>query len=322
MDAAHFEKMLTSEVLFEGRVVTLTKDTALLENGKTATREVVHHHGGACIVPYFEDGTICMVRQFRYAMQQELWELPAGKLEKGEDPFEAAKRELGEECGLTADHYTPLGEFYPTVGYDTEIIYMWVATGLHTTQMHLDDDEFLTPDRIPLAKAYEMVMSGEIKDGKTIAGVLKLKALVDEVLPQVEAKYAVKVHFEFGTMMEVVRACLRAEEIAEVAEFFSFGTNDLTQATFSFSREDAENKFLPFYNESGILKDNPFEALDTKGVGQLMSWAVANGRKSRAGLKVGICGEQGGHPRSMRFCHYANLTYVSCSSPRVATRLR
>ena len=125
MDAAHFEKTLTSEVLFEGRVVTLTKDTALLENGETAQREVVHHHGGACIVPYFEDGTLCMVRQFRYAMQQELWELPAGKLEKGEDPFEAAKRELGEECGLTADHYTPLGEFYPTVGYDTEIIYMW-----------------------------------------------------------------------------------------------------------------------------------------------------------------------------------------------------
>ena len=180
MDAAHFEKTLSSEVLFEGRVVTLTKDVALLENGETSIREVVHHHGGACIVPYFEDGTLCMVRQFRYAMQQELWELPAGKLEKGEDPFKAAKRELGEECGLTADHYTPLGEFYPTVGYDTEIIYMWVATGLHTTQMHLDDDEFLTPDRIPLAKAYEMVMSGEIKDGKTIAGVLKLKALVDE----------------------------------------------------------------------------------------------------------------------------------------------
>ena len=157
MDAAHFEKTLSSEVLFEGRVVTLTKDVALLENGETSVREVVHHHGGACIVPYFEDGTLCMVRQFRYAM-----------------------RELGEECGLTADHYTPLGEFYPTVGYDTEIIYMWVATGLHTTQMHLDDDEFLTPDRIPLAKAYEMVMSGEIKDGKTIAGVLKLKALVDE----------------------------------------------------------------------------------------------------------------------------------------------
>ena len=118
----HFEKTLSSETLFEGRVITLTKDTALLENGRTATREVVHHHGGACILPYFADGTICMVRQFRYAMQQELWELPAGKLEQGEDPFEAAKRELEEECGLTADHYTSLGEFYPTVGYDTEII--------------------------------------------------------------------------------------------------------------------------------------------------------------------------------------------------------
>ena len=145
----------------------------------------------------------------------------------------------------------------------------------------------------------------------------RVRALVDEVLPQVEAKYAVKVHFEFGTMMEVVRACLRAGDIANVAEFFSFGTNDLTQATFSFSREDAENKFLPFYNSDGILKDNPFEALDTAGVGQLMMLAVENGRKTRPGTKVGICGEQGGHPRSMRFCHYANLTYVSCSAPRV-----
>ena len=83
----HYEKTLTSEVLFEGRVITLTKDTALLENGKTATREVVHHHGGACILPYFEDGTICMVRQFRYAMQQELGELPAGKLERARTPL-------------------------------------------------------------------------------------------------------------------------------------------------------------------------------------------------------------------------------------------
>ena len=181
MDSAvHYEKTLSSEVIFEGRVITLTNDVALLENGETAGREVVHHHSGACILPYFEDGTLCMVRQFRYAMQQELWELPAGKLEKGEDPFEAAKRELGEECGLTADNYISLGQFFPTVGYDTEVIYTWVATGLHKTQMHLDADEFLTPDRLPLDKAYEMVMSGEIRDGKTIAGILKLKALIAE----------------------------------------------------------------------------------------------------------------------------------------------
>ena len=177
MDAAHFEKMLTSEVLFEGRVVTLTKDTALLENGKTATREVVHHHGGACIVPYFEDGTICMVRQFRYAMQQELWELPAGKLEKGEDPFEAAKRELAEECGLVAEHYTDLGEFYPTVGYCSEIIYTWMATGLTPCAMHLDEDEFLTPEKLPFAEAVAMVLDGRIKDGKTVAAILKIDAL-------------------------------------------------------------------------------------------------------------------------------------------------
>lgn len=175
-----FEKTLTSETKFEGRIIKVLRDTVELENGKTSAREVVCHNGGVCVAALTEQNEVLLVRQFRYPYKEVLLELPAGKLEKGEDPFEAAKRELGEECGLTADHYTPLGEFYPTVGYDTEIIYMWVATGLHTTQMHLDDDEFLTPDRIPLAKAYEMVMSGEIKDGKTIAGVLKLKALVDE----------------------------------------------------------------------------------------------------------------------------------------------
>lgn len=179
-NTVHYEKKLSSEVIFEGRVITVTKDKALLENGNIATREVVHHNGGACILPYFADGTICLVRQFRYAMQQQLWELPAGKLEKGEDPFDAARRELEEECGLTADTYTSLGEFYPTVGYDTEVIYTWVATNLHETAMRLDADEFLTPDRIPLEDAYQMVMRGEIKDGKTVAGILKLKALIAE----------------------------------------------------------------------------------------------------------------------------------------------
>lgn len=145
----------------------------------------------------------------------------------------------------------------------------------------------------------------------------RVKALVDEILPDVEKKYGVKVPFKFGSMIEVVRACMRAGRLAEIAEFFSFGTNDLTQATFSFSREDAENKFLPLYNETGILKDNPFETLDVKGVGRLMEMAVTWGRESRPGLKVGICGEQGGHPASIRFCHHINLSYVSCSAPRV-----
>ncbi|HHH42527.1 MAG TPA: pyruvate, phosphate dikinase [Gammaproteobacteria bacterium] len=145
----------------------------------------------------------------------------------------------------------------------------------------------------------------------------RVKSYVDAVHAVVENKYGLKVDFKFGSMMEVVRSCMRAGSLAEEAEFFSFGTNDLTQATFSFSREDAENKFLPMYNERGILQDNPFEVLDTKGVGKLMQLAVEWGRETRPGMKVGICGEHGGHPDSIRFCHAIGLSYVSCSGPRV-----
>jgi len=144
-----------------------------------------------------------------------------------------------------------------------------------------------------------------------------IKGLVDDVQTQVEKHYGVELQFKFGTMMETVRATLRAERIAGIAEFFSFGTNDLSQATFSFSREDAENKFLPQYIERGILRDNPFEALDHNGVGKLMAIAVGDGRQARPELKVGICGEHGGHPRSIHFCHRVGLNYVSCSGPRV-----
>ncbi len=145
----------------------------------------------------------------------------------------------------------------------------------------------------------------------------RVKSYVDAVHTVVEHKYGAKVDFKFGSMMEVVRSCMRAGSLAEEAEFFSFGTNDLTQATFSFSREDAENKFLPMYNERGILQDNPFEVLDTKGVGKLMELAVGWGRETRPDMKVGICGEHGGHPASIRFCHAIGLSYVSCSGPRV-----
>jgi pyruvate,orthophosphate dikinase len=144
-----------------------------------------------------------------------------------------------------------------------------------------------------------------------------IKGLVDEVQRQVESHYNVQLKFKFGSMVETVRACLRSERMATVAEFFSFGTNDLSQATFSFSREDAENKFLPQYIARGILRDNPFEALDHNGVGKLMAMAVTDGRKTRPDLKVGICGEHGGHPRSIHLCHRMGLDYVSCSGPRV-----
>jgi pyruvate,orthophosphate dikinase len=145
----------------------------------------------------------------------------------------------------------------------------------------------------------------------------RVKSFADAVHTVVEDKYGLKVDYKFGSMMEVVRSCMRAGSLAEEAEFFSFGTNDLTQATFSFSREDAENKFLPMYNNSGILQDNPFEVLDIAGVGKLMQLAVNWGRETRPDMKVGICGEHGGHPESIRFCHDIGLSYVSCSGPRV-----
>jgi len=151
----------------------------------------------------------------------------------------------------------------------------------------------------------------------TVEELKRIHSYVQRIHQEVNATHGINVQFKFGSMLEVVRGCIRAGRMAETAEFFSFGTNDLTQATFSFSREDAENKFLPAYNETGILEDNPFEVLDIKGVGELMKMAVAKGRSTNPDLKMGICGEHGGHPGSIRFCHHIGLNYVSCSGPRV-----
>ena len=120
-----------------------------------------------------------------------------------------------------------------------------------------------------------------------------------------------------GTMIELPRACMRADEIAGHADFFSFGTNDLTQTALGFSRDDAEGKFLTFYLEDGILERNPFETLDRDGVGELMRTAVERGRSVKEEIKLGICGEHGGDPDSVAFCHELGLDYVSCSPYRV-----
>ena len=151
----------------------------------------------------------------------------------------------------------------------------------------------------------------------TVQELKRVRASVDKVRAEVEAHYGISLTFKFGTMIETVRACTRAGDLAQLAEFFSFGTNDLTQAAYSFSREDAENKFLPLYTETGILHDNPFETLDVKGVGVLMQMSVDLGRATNPNLKVGICGEQGGDPSSIRFCHGIGINYVSCSPHRV-----
>jgi pyruvate,orthophosphate dikinase len=120
-----------------------------------------------------------------------------------------------------------------------------------------------------------------------------------------------------GTMIELPRACVRADQIAEQADFFSFGTNDLTQTALGFSRDDAEGKFLTFYLEDGVLERNPFETLDVGGVGDLMRIAVERGRGRKPEIKLGICGEHGGEPKSVAFCHEIGLDYVSCSPYRV-----
>lgn len=142
------------------------------------------------------------------------------------------------------------------------------------------------------------------------------KAIVDRVAAEVMEKYGVKVKYTVGTMVEIPRAALTADEVAREAEFFSFGTNDLTQTTYGISRDDSA-KFLNYYLNHGIWPDDPFETLDQKGVGLLMKWAVEKGRATRPELKVGICGVHGGDPRSIVFCHQVGLNYVSCSAYQI-----
>jgi len=143
------------------------------------------------------------------------------------------------------------------------------------------------------------------------------RVIVDRVAKQTMQAYGVKVHYSIGTMIELPRACMVADEIAEEAEFFSFGTNDLTQTCLGLSRDDA-GKFLPSYVLQGLLPDDPFVSIDRDGVGALMRIAIAKGRQRRKGLEMGICGEHGGEPRSIEFCHQIGLNYVSCSPYRVA----
>ncbi len=148
----------------------------------------------------------------------------------------------------------------------------------------------------------------------------ELKVANDLLLPiakQVMEEKGIEINYKFGTMIEIPRAAVTADQVAEYAEFFSFGTNDLTQMTYGYSRDDAERNFLLYYVEHGILPRNPFQALDWDGVGELVKWAVKKGRETRPELEVGICGEHGGEPSSIEFCHLAGLNYVSCSPFRV-----
>lgn len=167
------EKTLSSEQIFDGVVVKLFRDDVELENGDKAVREFIKHPGGVCVAALDEDENLYMVEQFRYPFGKALTEVPAGKLEFGEDPSECGRRELKEEVGATADSFEYLGCLYPTVAYDTEIIHIFLARGLHFGAQHLDDGEFLDVKKLPLKEAYRMVMANELPDAKTQTAILK-----------------------------------------------------------------------------------------------------------------------------------------------------
>lgn len=167
------EKKISSEEIFNGVAIHLFRDEIELPNGNKGVREVVRHPGAVCVLPLTDDGNVIFVNQFRYALNKVTLEVPAGKLEKGEDPTEAALRELSEETGITANKIVPMGALYTTPALMDEIIYMYIATELTQGEQHLDEDEFVNAIKIPLEKAVEMVMSGEIRDSKTQTMILK-----------------------------------------------------------------------------------------------------------------------------------------------------
>lgn len=178
-----FEKTLSTETIYDGRIIHVHVDQVELENGRTAMREVVDHPGGVSVAILTEQNELIFVRQFRYPYKKVLLELPAGKLEPGEDPFEAMKREQLEETGTRGENYISLGELYPTGGYCGEIIRLWACRAVGQKQdLHLDADEFLSNEKIPLEKAVEMVCSNEIPDAKTQVGILKTAYLVKKGL--------------------------------------------------------------------------------------------------------------------------------------------
>jgi ADP-ribose pyrophosphatase len=163
----YIEKTVKKNYVYEGKILNLRRDDALLPDGTPCVREIIEHSGGACVL-YVEEGKVLLVRQYRYAYGESIYELPAGKLEKGEDPMLAAKRELEEEAGVRANRLELLFINYPTPGYTDEKIYIYRAYEGEKVASHLDEGEFLDAEYIPLERAKQMLEKGEIRDGKTI----------------------------------------------------------------------------------------------------------------------------------------------------------
>lgn len=175
------EKQISKEYIYKGKIINLRKDNALLPNGNTAIREVVEHPGGVCVAALTDNDEVLFVRQFRYPYNETVLEIPAGKRDSSdEEPLLCGMRELKEETGATAQKFIPLGQLYPTPGYCGEVIWLYAATSLSFGEQKLDEDEFLAVEKIPLEKAVDMILKGEIKDSKTQVAVLKLKLLKEK----------------------------------------------------------------------------------------------------------------------------------------------
>ncbi len=174
------EKTVDSKLHFQGRIINLREDTVELEDGSLASREIVEHPGGVCVIGMTDDGKIPMVRQFRAPFGRVLLEVPAGKLNYGEDHLECGKREFLEETGFSAKEYVYFGALYPSVGFLTEALHIYYAKGLTKGQQHLDDDEFLDVEFFTLEELLQLVDQNEIKDAKTVAAILKLSRYLSQ----------------------------------------------------------------------------------------------------------------------------------------------
>lgn len=174
------EKTVSEKYLYKGRIINLRVDDITLPNGEPAKREIVEHSGGVGIVAIDENNDVYLVKQFRYPYKKAVLEIPAGKLNKGENPKECGERELLEEVGVVAQRVEELGQVYPSPGYCEEIIFIYLATNLKHSTQNLDEDEFLEVIKLPFAKALEMAASGEIKDAKTVVGLFRAKNNLDK----------------------------------------------------------------------------------------------------------------------------------------------
>lgn len=179
MDMEFFEKQIEARTVYEGIVVNVRRDIAELQNGEKVGREVVEHPGGVGIVPVTNDNKVLMVRQYRYPMEEELLEIPAGKLSEGEDPFDCAVRELSEETGCTAGKYVDLGASYPSPGFCKEILYIYLALDLRQGEMHLDENELLCVEPVAMDELIDKIMANELPDGKSMIGIMKAKRYLE-----------------------------------------------------------------------------------------------------------------------------------------------